>query len=132
MFTSSLFNEIINIMILITRKNVEECIAHYIAFEVIANIGNMYLEHIGFYPLKEAIETPLKTRHAPIPFRQRSCWNKFVRCLYRFMYSFYASVYYYFTPFIVILLPYYSAYYNIVNYSFISLHAWFGLPENFG
>jgi len=132
MLWANFFNEIINIMILVTRQDVESCIAHYIAFELISRIANIFLENVGIFPLKEAIEKPLHRRYAPIPFKKRSLWGKFVRCLYKFLHFFYASVYYYFTPFAVVLIPFFAAYYGINNFDSISMQTLFGVANDFG
>lgn len=55
-----------------------------------------------------------------------------MRCLYKFLHFFYASIYYYFTPFAVIFIPFFAAYFDVNNFDMISMQALFGVATDFG
>ena len=49
-------------------------------------------------------------------FKERTCWNKCLFVLYKFLKWFYTSVYFYLMPFTVLLLEFYLQ--NVINFSF--------------
>jgi len=106
---ASLYNEFINMLMLTTRTSVEYCITHFIAFEVIAAIGNIYVENLQDFPLKhETHHTPLKNmnRSQNIDWSTRTFTHKVLRVVYKILRCFFCSIYYYFVSYLIIIIPF--------------------------
>ena len=52
----------------------------------------------------------VKTKGKDIKFKDRSCINKIQRIFYRFIRLFYASIFFYFFPYLLVLINFYSKY----------------------
>lgn len=101
---------------LTTRTNVEYCITHFIAFEIVAHIGSIYVENLSDFALKhETHHHPLADmrRSSEIPFTERSFGHKILRIIYKCIKVFFNAFYYYFVSYMVILIPF------IFNLSYI-------------
>jgi len=109
--TSGIFSEIVNIVMLATRHDVIHCLEHFVAFEILTHIDDLYAEALPHFPLKKEIETSLYY-DIKRPFKERSFSQKIVRVFYKTVIVVYQSVYYYFTPFLILYLPYFWAFNN--------------------
>ncbi len=81
---------------------------NFIALGVISQIDNYYLEALKPSALTERLKEPfeIKILSREIKFWDRDLKTKIVRCIYKFLRVFEVSFYYYFTPFIVLILTY--------------------------
>ena len=107
--TSGIFSEVVNIVMLATRHDVIHCLEHFVAFEILTHIDDLYAEALPHFPLKDAIHKPLYYE-AKLTFNERSFAQKIVRVFYKTVIVVYQSVYYYFTPFLILYLPYFWAF----------------------
>jgi predicted nucleic acid-binding Zn ribbon protein len=88
------------------QHTVSHCIVHFVALEVIMDVSNMYFEALKGNLLKEVLH------HSPevvkcgstIVFRERTCFHKCARVLYKVLRCLYVSVIFYFIPFSVLFL----------------------------
>lgn len=103
-----LFAEALNLFMVATRSDVKDCITFFIAFRVLSNIDDIYFESLTDFILRDAVKEPLrwKRSHKQIKFRERSCGHKIIRITCSGLSCFYNSVYYYYMPFVVNLIPY--------------------------
>jgi len=107
-FFGAVFTETINILSICSLENTKEVIMNFIALGVIAEIDNYYLSALPPSELKCRLEEPfeIKILSKELKFWERDFKTKFVRCVYKFLRVFEVSFYYYFTPFIVLILTY--------------------------
>lgn len=75
MLSGGIFSECVNVLMLSTRHNVVHCLEHFVAFEVLTQIDNMYTHSLHDFPLRKLIKRPLKfTNYSKdIKFSSRSC-----------------------------------------------------------
>ena len=107
-FFGAVFTETINILAICYLENTKEVIMNFIALGVIAEIDNYYLSALPPSELKKRLEDPfeIKILSRELKFVDRDLKTKIVRCIYKFFRVFEVSFYYYFTPFIVLILTY--------------------------
>lgn len=107
-FFGAVFTETINILSICSLENTKEVIMNFIALGVIAEIDNYYLSALPPSELIKRLEEPfeIKILSSEIKFWDRDLKTKIVRCIYKFFRVFEVSFYYYFTPFIVLILTY--------------------------
>ena len=102
-----LIAELANILMLSTRTDVIYCLEHFVAFELLTQIDDIYAHSLPHFPLKDEVEKPLPFDGVKKKFRDRSFVQKIARSIYKTVRLFYTTVYYYFTPFAVIYLPFF-------------------------
>ena len=109
-FTGGFVAEFTNLFMLATRTSVEMCITFFVAFHVLTAIDNIYAEGMSDLHLKEAVEEPLEWErsHKSIKFADRSNSHRCVRIVDRCLFFLYNTIYYYYLPFLVNLIPYIS------------------------
>lgn len=103
---TALLCEGICIYMLAYQHTVQHCIIHFVALEVIMEVGNLYFESLKENYLKNVMH------HAPIAdhrgqdihFRERSIFHKFARVYYKVLRTFYVGVVFYFVPFSVMFI----------------------------
>ncbi len=107
-FFGAVFTETINILAICYLENSKEVIMNFIALGVIAEIDNYYLLALPPSELKKRLDEPfeIKILSRDIKFWDRDFKTKLVRCIYKLFRIFEVSFYYYFTPFIVLILTY--------------------------
>ena len=107
-FFGAVFTETINILAICYLENTKEVIMNFIALGIIAEIDNYYLSALPPSELKKRLEDPfeIKILSRELKFVDRDLKTKIVRCIYKFFRVFEVSFYYYFTPFIVLILTY--------------------------
>lgn len=100
----SIWCEVINIYLLTYQHNVEHCIIHFVALEIIVEIGKMYLESLQKNPLKALLHHPPKITKFQKDFKEEklSCFHKVARFLFVTIRTLYVSVIFYFVPFAVL------------------------------
>ena len=88
------------------QHTVQHCIVHFVALEVVMEISNMYFESLKGNLLKEILHHPPEQVKCgrDIYMRDRSCFHKCARLLYKFLRCFYVSIIFYFIPFSVMFL----------------------------
>lgn len=98
--------EAINIMMLAFQHAVSDCIIFFVALKVIMLIGAMYMESLMDNPLQKVLEKPIRIKHRgiDIKFKERTCFHKIARILYKFTRGLYVGVIFYFAPFLVIFI----------------------------
>lgn len=101
---SSVFCEIINVYLLTYQHTVEHCIIHFVALEIIVEIGKMYLESLQGNALKAIMHHPPMREKAghTIVFKNRGCFHKFARIIYLIIRTFYVGIIFYYVPFAVL------------------------------
>lgn len=101
---SSIICEIINVYLLTYQHTVEHCIIHFVALEIIVEIGKMYLESLQGNALKAIMHHPPKREldGKDIRFRERGCFHKFARVIYVTIRTFYVGIIFYYVPFAVL------------------------------
>ena len=105
-FFLSVFTEAINIYLLAYQYNVERCIIHFVALEVIMELNKIYLESLTDNTLKSVLHCHpvVEKKSKDIKFSDRSCFHKVARIVYKTSRSIYVSIIFYFVPFYVIYL----------------------------
>lgn len=86
------------------QHTVEHCIIHFVALEIIIEIGKMYLESLQGNALKVILHHPPKRDLAgkDIEFKTRGCFHKFARVVYMLIRTFYVGIIFYYVPFAVL------------------------------
>ena len=123
-FIVNILAEFINVYLLTYQHNVEHCIIHFVALEIIVEIPHILIGSLTESKLKSRI---FSTTHAlkvtnrgrDITFKSRSCCNKISRVLYRFFRCIYVSFIFYFQPFFVIII-----YFNYLRGGEVAAHHW--------
>mgnify|MGYP000847664806 CR=1 FL=1 len=108
---AALFNEACNFFMLYRRESVDELIDHFISFEIIGNLGEEYMMNLKQVPYKETLEKGLHTccshdNNKSWKYRV-SCIDKFLAVLLKLIRLFYACFYYYFSAYLVLLVPFF-------------------------
>ena len=108
-FWINILAEVINLYMLAYQHNVEHCIIHFVALEVIVEIPHILMGSLTNDKLKNRIwqrfhslQTTNKGRD--FVFSERDMVNKIGRVLYRVARGFYVSILFYFQPFIVMAI----------------------------
>ena len=111
-FSSSLLTEVMNLFLLTGQTDILAVITGYIAVMVISEIDNTYLQAIRDVTLKKIMsnEEDFQPKYVQgfIHHSERECWNKFMFVCLKIVKLFYNSIYFYFFPFLVILMNYLS------------------------
>ena len=107
-FAINVMAELINIYLLTYQHNVEHCIIHFVALEVIVEIPHILIGSMSADKLKQRIFSSTHSlrvteRAKKISWSSRSCANKFARVLYKFVRGIYISFIFYGQPFFVML-----------------------------
>lgn len=102
--------EILNIYMLTFQHTIEHCIMHFVAFEIIVELGNIYFESLMNNKLSSIVHHPpifnekqVGENKDPRPFRDRSCFHKVGRGIYKIFRCAYVSLNFYMVPFAVII-----------------------------
>lgn len=102
--------EILNIYMLTFQHTIEHCIMHFVAFEIIVELGNIYYESLMNNKLTTIVHHPPKftseqvgESKLPRPFKERSCFHRLGRLIYKFIRCAYVSINFYMVPFAVII-----------------------------
>ena len=107
-FFGALLTEIINILSICSLSDTKEVVMNFIALGVISQIDNFYLVALPSSPLKERLKEPIivsaHSKNIEISHRNRE--STCVYWTFKTFHFFEASIYYYFTPFIVLILTY--------------------------
>ena len=109
MFIVALLAEFINLYLLTYQHSVEHCIIHFVALEVIVEIPHIFIGSLINDRLKQRIfnkthSLKVTIKGSSLKFSERSCSNKLGRVIYRICRSIYASLFFYFQPFIVVFI----------------------------
>jgi len=106
--TACLATEIINIVLICTTPTIMDTVMNFVALGVIAEIDNHYASSLKDFSLVAAVEEPpvFENSSKSIKFRDRTCYHKFIRTVYKMIRCFYAAYYFYFMPFTVVALTY--------------------------
>ncbi len=111
-FSSALLTEVMNLFLLTGQTDILAVITGYIAVMIISEIDNTYLEAIRDVTLKKIMSNgedfQPKYVQGFIHHSERNCCNKCMFIGLKTVKLFYNSVYFYFFPFLVILLNYVS------------------------
>ena len=90
------------------QTEVELCIIHFVALEVILELSKLYLEALNEPELKHILhqhyEVPIKGKD--IKFRERPFIHQMFRVLYKVWRCLYVSIFFYFIPFFVYLVEF--------------------------
>ena len=109
---TAIFAEIVNIYFLTHQPIVEDCIIYFIAFNVVIELPSLYFEAIHFdNPMLEVFHTEVifTNKSSNIRFRDRKCFHKVFRIIYKIVRGLYVSLIFYFAPFMVLVLQFFFA-----------------------
>lgn len=108
-YFSSIFAEFLNIYMLTFQSEIEYCIIHFVALEVVVELPKIFFEAQHYdnylYNVFHA-ELAVENKTSQIKFSERTLFHKFGRIGYRLMRCLYASVIFYFIPFMVLILQF--------------------------
>lgn len=99
----------INIWILVTQRDISNCVIYFVALHVIMEVSNLYFNSLMGNKLKKVMEKApkIKKRGRDIPFMGRTLFHKVARVIYKAFRAYYVSVIFYFMPFSVIFLQWF-------------------------
>lgn len=103
-YITSNLTEFVNLYLLAYQHSISHSIIHFVALEVVAEVSVLYYEsQEGTNHLLEVMHhhPKIMNRGCEIDFKDRSCFHKLFRVLYRGMRCFYVSVNFYFLPFLI-------------------------------
>jgi len=102
--------EILNLYMLTFQHTIEHSIMHFVAFEIIVELGNIYFESLMNNKLSSIVHHPPKftpeqvgDNKLPRLFKDRTCFHKVARCIYKVIRCAYVSLNFYMVPFAVIV-----------------------------
>ena len=100
-FIVNILAEFINVYLLTYQHNVEHCIIHFVALEVIVEIPHILIGSLTADKLKSRMfasthSLKVTNKGSNIEWKKRSCCNKFGRLSYRFVRAFYIAFIFYF------------------------------------
>lgn len=101
-----LFAEICNLLVLTQRHNAIHCLEHFVAFEILTHVDNIYCHALPHFPLKEELKNPIHITSSKETFKEKTTKNKIIYLLEMVLFWFYTLIFYYFTPFWVGAIPY--------------------------
>jgi hypothetical protein len=103
---TALLCEGINVIMLSYQHYVSHSIIHFVALEVVIELGEMYLESLMDNPLSQVLHHPVRIRHrgADIKFMDRSLFHKMARLTYKSLRGLYISIIFYYVPFSTIFI----------------------------
>ena len=108
--TLAVLAEILNIYMLTFQHTIEHCIMHFVAFEIIVELGDIYYESLMNNKLASIVHHPPKFNEKqvgenkdPRPWKNRTCFHKVGRCIYKILRCTYVSLNFYMVPFSVII-----------------------------
>lgn len=104
--TGGLFAEVVNILVLCQRHDAIHCLEHFVAFELLTHVDDIYCHALPHFPLKDELEHKL-----PLHDNRKGLWKKGCSAVVLFviekiMSNFYTLIFYYFTPFWIGVIPY--------------------------
>lgn len=102
--------EIVNVIALTTRSNAIHCLEHFVAFEMLTNIDNIYFSALPVLPIMDQICRPILFKNLETNFMERRSKNKCFYIVFKFWSAFYVVAYYYLTPFVIIYIPFFFAF----------------------
>ena len=106
-----MFAAIVNLLTIGTKKEVAECIVHFITVEVIMEIPKFYFESMKEPELQKLMHHSLHVvkKGKDIKFMERPFSNKIQRIVYIFLRAIYTSLFFYFFPYLLIALNFISS-----------------------
>jgi hypothetical protein len=100
-----LFAEVVNILVLCQRHDAIHCLEHFVAFELLTHVDDIYCHALPHFPLKDELEHPLHLKKSTGIWK-KSCSAITFHCFDRVSTVFYSLIFYYFTPFWIGAIPY--------------------------
>lgn len=104
--SGGLFAEVVNILVLCQRHDAIHCLEHFVAFELLTRVDDIYCAALPHFPLKDELEHPMHLKAEP--GRWKKGFTSFMLVVNEKLYSeLYTLGYYYFTPFWIFAIPYF-------------------------
>ena len=119
-YSVALLTEIVNLIVLSGQKSVADCIANFVAFKIISEIDDIYLGSVRDPIIKQMTEdndgdwTP-KLVYGWVNFDERTLGNKLLFAFLKINKVIYNGFYFYFFPFLVLVINYLSKRCSDVN-----------------
>lgn len=104
--TGGLFAEVVNILVLCQRRNAIHCLEHFVSFELLTHVDDIYCHALPHFPLKDELEHPLHIKKETESVWKQPCRRILIKGFERLLGIFYSLIFYYFTPFWIIAIPY--------------------------
>jgi len=102
--------EVLNLYMLTFQHTIEHCIMHFVAFEVIVELGNIYFESLMNNKLTSIVHHPPRLNQDQVgknkkerKFSERTCFHKTGRLIYKVIWCAYVSMNFYMVPFAVLI-----------------------------
>ena len=95
----SIYAQFINIFLLVHQNNVEMCIIHFVALEVILEFMALYLESLKDHQLQEIMEEHPRIKIRGKDIKTRTPFHKVARAFYKLIRALYVSIFFYFIPY---------------------------------
>jgi hypothetical protein len=108
--TAALTVEILNLVILTGQPNVFRAISNFVSIKVISNIDDIYRGAVNDTTINRIIAgggKPLVI-YSNVAWDNRSFNNKVMYSIWRLIKTFYLCVYFYFFPFLIIIMNFYN------------------------
>lgn len=95
----SIYAQFINIFLLVHQNNVEMCIIHFVALEVILEFMSLYLESLKDHQLMEIMEEHPRIKIRGKDIKNRTPFHTVARAFYKLIRALYVSIFFYFIPY---------------------------------
>lgn len=93
-------------LVLTQRHDAIHCLEHFVAFEILTHVDNIYCHALPHFPLKDEVHHSLPLMKSKVPFANKPATAKVIFVIEKVLSSFYSLVFYYFTPFWIGAIPY--------------------------
>lgn len=104
--SGGLFAEIVNILVLCQRHDAIHCLEHFVAFELLTHVDDIYCHALPHFPLKDELEHPLHLKKNSDGVMKKGCTAVLLFVFEKLLNWFYTLIFYYFTPFWIGAIPY--------------------------
>jgi len=101
-----LFAEVCNLLVLTQRHDAIHCLEHFVAFEILTHVDNIYCHALPHFPLKDQVKEPLSLKRVKRSVSNMTLTGKLMYIFERILFWFYTLMFYYFTPFWIGAIPF--------------------------
>jgi hypothetical protein len=101
-----LFAEVCNLLVLTQRHDAIHCLEHFVAFEILTKVDNIYCHALPHFPLKEEVANSLSLVTEVQHFSEKTITSKVISVIKELLFWLYTLMFYYFTPFWIGAIPY--------------------------
>ena len=84
----------------------------FIAFELLTNVDNIYCQALPYMPIKDALSKELHLEVPKLKKKCNGCKSIIYYTIANILEKFFALIYFYFTPFAILMIPYLFKYFS--------------------